>query len=461
MIKAEPASLLAVEYRSPDSLRPNPRNARTHSKRQLRKIADSIKNFGFVNPIIIDEHDMILAGHGRVMAAKSRGDKTVPTIKIEGMSEAQKRAYVLLDNKVAEQAGWDRSILAIELGELADLLPSINLDLKITGFEPGEIDLILSDHGGTGSEPGDVAPPMRECAVTRSGDLWRLGEHVILCGDAQSKPDLERLLMGGCARMVFADPPYNVPVVGHIVGRGRAQHKEFAFASGEMTSAEFTGFLEATLGNAARVSIPGAVHYVCIDWRHVAELIAAGGKVYDAMLNLCVWNKTNGAQGSFYRSQHELIGVFRVAGGSHQNNVELGRHGRNRSNVWTYPGVNSFGAGRAEALAMHPTVKPIALVADAVRDCTTKGDLVLDPFLGSGTTLMAAEKIGRRARGLEYEATYVDVAIRRWEAYTGRDAVLDGDGRTFDEIEVEREAESIGSDAKRTQAPEAGAGGES
>jgi DNA modification methylase len=449
-----------IEYRPPDSLRRNLRNARTHSKRQLRKIADSIERFGFNNPIIVDEHDRIIAGHGRVQAAISLKLKSVPTIRIEGMSEAEKRAYVLADNRVAEDAGWDRAILAIELGELSDLLPLVGLDLTATGFELGEVDPILFDHDDAGSEPADVAPEVREDAVTRSGDLWRLGAHKVLCGDAQSGADVRRLMMGESARMMFADPPYNVPVAGHVSGRGRTQHKEFAFASGDMTPKEFLGFLHTTLGHAALVSLPGSLHYVCMDWRHVADLIAAGQKVYEAMLNVCVWCKTNGGQGSFYRSQHEFVVVFRVAGGAHQNNVELGKHGRNRSNVWTYAGVNSFGAGRDQALAMHPTVKPIALVADAMRDCTTKGDVVLDPFLGSGTTLMAAEKIGRRARGLEFEPTYVDVAIRRWEAYTRRDALLEGDGRTFGEVEAERRLGATSVGVEPPQGLETGVGGE-
>ena len=200
------------------------------------------------------------------------------------------------------------------------------------------------------------------------------------------------------------------------------------------------------------VSRDGAVHFVCMDWRHIDILMEVGRDIYSSMLNLVVWNKTNPGQGSFYRSQHELIGVFRVGEAPHQNNVELGRHGRNRSNVWTYPGVNSFGAGRDEALAMHPTVKPVALVADAMRDCTSKGDLVLDPFLGSGTTVMAAEKIGRRCFGLEYEPAYVDVAIRRWQAYAKADAILEGDGRTFDEIAAERLATREGPSAPLARA---------
>jgi DNA modification methylase len=241
------------------------------------------------------------------------------------------------------------------------------------------------------------------------------------------------------ASAVVSDPPYNVRV-RDIGGRGRSKHKEFAFASGEMSETEFEAFLRKTLGNGVVASHGGAVHFVFMDWRHIETLLRVAREIYGAHLNIVVWVKSNAGQGSFYRSQHELIGVFRVGEASNRNNVELGRFGRNRSNVWNYPGVNSFGRGRLEALACHPTVKPIALVADALLDCTARGEIVLDQFAGSGTTILAAEKIGRVAYGVEYEPSYVDVAVKRWQKFTKREAVLDGDGRTFDEIAVARSA---------------------
>jgi DNA modification methylase len=365
--------------------------------------------------------------------------KSVPTICVTGLSEEFVRAFVLADNKFAERAGWNRAMLAAELEELSVLSPELDLDLTLTGFELGEIEVLLEDFREEKPQPEDRLPPTAGPSVSRRGDIWILRDHRIMCGDARAPADYARLMAGEKAAMVFTDPPYNVPVQGHVQGRGRVRHEEFAFASGEMSDGEFERFLATCLGAAAAVSRDGAVHFVCMDWRHIDLLMAAGRGVYGAMLNLVVWAKTNPGQGSFYRSQHELIGVFRVGAEPHQNNVELGRHGRNRSNVWTYAGVNSFGAGRDEALAMHPTVKPVALVADALRDCTSKGDLVLDPFLGSGTTVIAAEKIGRRCFGLEYEPAFVDVAVRRWQAYTKADAILEGDGRSFDEIAQERE----------------------
>jgi DNA modification methylase len=427
-----------VEARLLDDLKPNPKNARTHSKRKIRDLADTIKAVGFIGVIIIDDTGMILAGHARYAAAKILGLTAVPTICVHGLSDELMRAFVLADNKFSERAGWDREILAQELVELSILLPSIDLDVSITGFEPGEIDVLLSDIGEEKPDPEDQLPPCTGSAVSRPGDLWIMGNHRILCGDAREWSGYSRLMSRQRAAMVFADPPYNVPISGHVQGRGRVKHAEFAFASGEMSGAEFRVFLETCLGNAARVSRDGALGFVCMDWRHIDVLMDVGREIYGAMLNLVVWNKTTPGQGSFYRSQHELIGVFHVGKAPHQNNVELGRHGRNRSNFWSYPGVNSFGAGRNDALAMHPTVKPVALVADAMRDCTTKGDLILDPFIGSGTTVMAAEKIGRRCFGIEYEPSFVDVSIRRWQAYTNVDAILAGDGRTFDEVAAER-----------------------
>jgi DNA modification methylase len=446
-----------IVLRAPDSLRSNPRNARIHSKRQIRQLANSIKASGFIGVIVIDENDMVLAGHARRAAGMLLGMELVPTIKATGLSEAQKRAFVLADNKIAENSGWDREILALELGELAELLPPLNWDLTLTGFEPAEIDALFADHGDPKPDPADTLPPLDADAVSRPGDLWCLGRNRVLCGDARLRADLDRLMGDARARMVFADVPYNQRI-SDVQGRGRIKHPEFAYASGEMSAPQYIAFLEEGLGNAARVSIDGAVHYVCSDWRHIGELIVAGRTVYGAMLNLCVWAKSNAGQGSYYRSQYELVAVFRVGNEHHQNNVELGRFGRNRSNLWSYAGVNTFGAGRMDMLAMHPTTKPVTLVADAMRDCTTKGDVVLDSFLGSGTTILAAEKIGRRGFGLECEPRYVDVAIRRWEAFTKAEAVLEGDGRTFAEVRAERLESRLDADPQAAIDPRASEG---
>jgi DNA modification methylase len=421
------------------ALRPNPKNPRKHSRRQLKRLAAIIRDIGFINPIIIDDAMMILAGHGRLEGARLAGLTVVPVIRFDHLTPEQKRAYVIADNRIAEQAGWDRELLVVELAELTELLPPKGLDIALTAFEVSEIDLLLADMATNRATPEDAVPPLPAPgeAVTRPGDLWLLGKHRLLCGDARKPHDFLRLMNGSRAVAVVADPPYNLRARA-IGGRGKRQHPDFAFACGEMLPVQYRAFLSQTLGNAARVSAEGAVHYVFIDWRHVDDLIGVARDLYGEMLNLVVWNKLNAGQGSFYRSQHELIGVFRVGTQPHRNNVELGRFGRNRSNVWSYNGVNSFGSDRDEALATHPTVKPVALVADALLDCTARGDVVLDQFAGSGTLLLAAEKVGRVAHAMEYEGGYVDAAIVRWQRFTKRDAVLFGDGRTFEELAVDR-----------------------
>jgi len=429
---------LKVEFRAVTALKQNPRNVRTHTRKQIEQIARSIREFGFCNPVLVDEDDVLIAGHGRLQAARLLLLDRVPAITMPGLSPLQKRKLMLADNKIAANAGWDRERLAIELHDLIEI---DDAGIEVTGFEPPEIDALLVDFDDDESNPEDEVPePQTDRIVSKRGDLWQLGRHRLLCGDARQWDDVRRLCNSDRPAAAFTDPPYNVKVAG-IVGRGRRKHAEFAMASGEMSDDAYRDFLESSLANAARISLDGAVHFVCIDWRHVAALIDVGGKVYDELLNLCVWVKSNAGQGSFYRSQHELIGVFRVGNEAHRNNIELGRHGRNRSNVWHYAGVNTFGKGRLDDLSSHPTVKPVAMVADAIRDCTRRGEIVLDMFAGSGTTLLACEKIGRRGLALEYEPKFVDVIIRRWQAFAGRDAVHLESGKTFDEVTVLEEAE--------------------
>jgi DNA modification methylase len=423
-----------VHLASTADLKPSPRNARTHSKKQIRQIANSILRFGWTAPILADDKGNIIAGHGRHLAALELDQKSVPVITASHLTDVEKRALALADNKLADNAGFDRKILAAELGELAVLLPEINLDISITGFDPAEIDALAVDFTDREQDPADeIPPPDSSMAISRIDDLWVLGQHRLLCGDACNDTALRQLMGRELAAMLFADPPYNVRI-GATVGRGNIKHREFASASGEMSPAQFIDFLIKWMKLAAQFSVVGSIHYVCIDWRHLAEMLAAGNEVYSELKNVVVWAKTNAGQGSFYRSQHELIFVFKNGDAPHQNNIELGKHGRNRSNVWTYAGVNTFRANRMDELSLHPTVKPVALVADAMRDCSRRNDVVLDPFMGSGTTILAAERIGRRAYGLEIDPMYVDVAIRRWQSFTKSDAVLEATGQTFDEI---------------------------
>lgn len=429
-----------IELRPTASLRPSARNARTHSKAQVAQIARSIEQFGFTNPVLVDEKGGVLAGHGRLRAAAELRLDEIPTLCIAGLSAAQRRALMLADNKIAENAGWDRNLLAVELGELTSLLDAEGLDVSLTGFDAAEIDALAADLDDE-AEPDDQVPPVGDPAVEK-GDLWLLGRHRLICADARDDAAIARLMDGAQAQMVFIDPPYNVPVLGHVQGRGAIKHREFAFASGEMSSEAFTAFLSESLAACERNAADGSIHYVCMDWRHVGELMAAGTSVFSELKNLCVWVKSNAGQGSFYRSQHELVFVFKKGEGAHVNNFGLGQSGRSRSNVWHYAGINSFRAGRLDELKMHPTVKPVALVADAIRDCSRRGDVVLDTFMGSGTTIMAAERLGRRACGVEIDPVYVDVAIRRWLSVTKADAVLAETGETYAEVARRRQATS-------------------
>lgn len=418
-----------VEWHDPRELLLYERNARTHSKKQIEQIAASIREFGFTNPVLTDGERRIIAGHGRVAAAKLLGMERVPTIRLEHLSEAQKRAYIVADNRLAELAGWDESILAIELKYLTE----IDFSVELTGFATAEIDLVIGrqEQPAKPDQADEVTEPDRNRpTVVQPGDLWLLGNHRLLCGDARDPAAFATLMNGKQARMVFTDPPYNVRIDGHVCGLGKIKHGEFAMASGEMSDDEFTAFLKTVLANLARHSLDGALHYVCMDWRHLFELLSAGRAVYAQLKNICVWNKDNGGMGSLYRSKHELVCVFKVGEAPHLNNIALGRYGRYRTNVWDYAGVNTLKSNRLDELAMHPTVKPVALVADAIRDCTRRGDLVLDAFAGSGTTITAAEKAGRLAYALELEPGYVEVAVARWEKLTGKLAIHAASGLT-------------------------------
>ncbi|MBC2779176.1 site-specific DNA-methyltransferase [Parasphingopyxis marina] len=408
---------LEISYKPIESLTPDPRNARTHPKRQIAQIVASIREFGFTNPILADPDGNLIAGHGRLRAAKELGLGEVPVIELAGLSGAQKKALRLADNKIALNAGWDVEILKLELADLS--LPDVDIDLSLTGFSSGEIDVVLADS----PDPDDeVIPAVPENPRIRPGDIWELGEHRVGCGDGRDVAFLRRLVGHHAIDCAFLDPPYNVKINGHANAKGR--HREFAMASGEMATEEFRTFLTDTLGACAKVSRDGAVHFVCMDWRHMDDVTASIADVYSELLNVCVWNKSNAGMGSLYRSKHEMVFVYRVGDAPHTNTVELGRHGRNRTNVWDYASVNSMKGSRREDLKLHPTVKPVAMVADAICDVTRQGERVLDIFLGSGTSLIAAERVGRRFRGLDIDPTYVDLAMARWSDITGKEPVL-------------------------------------
>ena len=421
---------LTITYLRLDEVRPYSGAARHHNRAKLRKLRNLIERFGQL-PIIVDQNNVIIDGHAVHAVMRERGAEQIAVVVASGRSEAEVRALRLALNRVPQDSKWDNERLR---GEFSALV-ALSFDMELTGFEVLEIDSILevdAPQANVLEDPDIPAPP--ESPVTATGDVWICGDHRVSCGDSLVSPALARLLDGQRPKMAFCDPPYNLPIRGFVSGLGQTRHREFLQASGELTEEQFETFLMDTL-EALKVSLSrGAVLFICIDWRHAYELFSAGRRCGLEMINLCVWAKTNAGMGSLYRSQHELIAVFRTGDGPHRNNVELGRHGRHRSNLWTYRGLNSFGAGRDDLLASHPTVKPVTMIADAIRDVTQRNDAVLDLFLGSGSTLIAAENTGRRCLGMELDAAYVDVAVRRWERATGRDAVHAGTGATLADV---------------------------
>jgi DNA modification methylase len=437
-----------IEWRDPKQLSSARRNARTHSQSQIAQIAASIQQFGFVNPILIGDDGCIVAGHGRAAAAKKLGLDEVPVIRLDHLSANERRAYALADNRLAEIAGWDRELLAVELQELSEI--DLNFDIEITGFETAEIDILVDEHRrGDDSSDDLLIQESVEAPTTRTGDSWVLGEHRIICGDALDPAVFTIIMHNEQADMAFTDPPYNVRIDKHVCGLGTIHHREFKMACGEMSEDEFVRFLQHTLKNHAEHCRNGAVIFCCMDWRHLFELQTAARRVDLPTLNLCVWSKTNGGMGAFYRSAHELILVLKKGNAPHRNNIQLGRYGRYRTNVWHIEGANTIRAARREELALHPTVKPVTLVAEAIKDVTKRGDLVLDGFAGSGTTILAAQKTGRRCCAIELDPGYVDVAIRRWQALSGEEAVHAESGIAFEELAESRAAEPAPRTRKR------------
>ncbi|WP_439369394.1 site-specific DNA-methyltransferase [Bradyrhizobium sp. DASA03120] len=405
-------------------LKPLGRETRRHPKSQIEKIAASLREFGFVLPVVVDTLRQVVAGWALVLAAQLLGLDQVPALTIVDLSQVQLRTLKLTLNRLAEEASWDVQALRLELTELLTLDP--HLDLQLTGFSTGELDVAISDSEDLEDE---VPSPEAGALVTWPGDLWNLGEHRLACADARQAASYGRLMEGAQARMIFADPPYNVPIPGHASGLGKIKHADFAMASGEMSSVEFEAFLAEVCTRVCDHAVEGSLHYICMDWRGMGHLLNATGPIYDEQLNLCVWNKPRPGMGSFYRSKHELVFIFKKGRAPHLNNVQLGRHGRNRCNVWDYQ--NSWARSPKSKLELHPTVKPVGLVADAIRDCTNEHDIVLDPFGGAGTTLIAAERTRRRARLIEIDPAYADVTIRRWQHLTGKVAIHAETGEPF------------------------------
>jgi len=427
---------LAIVYRDIDKLQPDSKNPRVHSEKQIQQVARSIEAFGFNVPFLVDRGLKLIAGHGRLAACKLLGINKVPTICLDHLTEEQIRAFMIADNRLTENADWDARLLGEQLKTLSEV--ELDFSLEATGFEMGEIDVMIEGLASPAeAEAADALPTMSSpVTVTKPGDLWLLGPNRLICGDALGGQAYQRLMDDRLAAAVFTDPPYNDPIDGYVTGFGKVHHAEFAMAAGEMTVPEYTEFLSKTFANLKVASVPGSIHFVCIDWRHLKELLAAAERTYTELTNVCVWVKNSGGQGSFYRSQHEFVFVFKSGKTKHTNNVQLGKYGRYRTNIWQYPRVNSRCSKTGEPnLQLHPTVKPVAMVAEAIMDCTTRGEIVLDPFLGSGTTLVAAEQVGRICYGIELDPAYVDLSVRRWQAYTGNNARHAKSKRSFNDLE--------------------------
>ncbi|SDH02957.1 site-specific DNA-methyltransferase [Propionivibrio dicarboxylicus] len=435
-------TISGIVDQNPADLKPWPENPRKHSAKQKAKLGAAIRKFGFTSIVVTDENSFILSGHCRVEVAIEMGLLTIPVRVISGLTEAEKLAFVLADNKLGDMSIWDDAKLKATL----EILIREEFEIETTGFSTAEVDLIFDDNKASPSaDSGDLLPTdIREEVVTRAGDLWILGQHRLLCGNSLDKDSYQRVMAEGVAQMVISDAPFNVPVSGHVCGSGKTQHKEFAMASGEMSQAEFTQFLNNAFTHTHHFSMDGAIHYYFMDWRHMRELLDAAEPLFGSLRQLCVWAKDNGGMGTFYRSQHELVFVFKKGDAPHINNFELGQHGRYRTNVWQYPGVNTFTGKGHELLALHPTVKNVSLIADAIRDCSHRKGLILDPFAGSGTLLVAAERTGRYARAIEIDPHYVDVGVLRWQRIIGKEAILEATGQTWSQVRTERLAVSGG-----------------
>jgi DNA modification methylase len=427
---------LKIVYVDLDDIKPNPKNPRLRSRQQVGKIAQSMTSYDFNAPILVDAKGIILAGHGRLEAAKFAGLTKVPVIYLNHLNEDQATAFMLADNKLAAMSKWDEPRLAEVIKELA--AKTLEFELEDTGFDPGEIDrmtriLLDPSHNDTIDEVEASPGP----AVSVIGDGWKLGNHTSVCADALDARAYRFLGAAEFAAMTFTDLPWNLPVKGFISGRGKIQHREFAQGSGEMSPEGFQQFANAAFKRFTFRNTEGSLLYICTDWRNYEVMLCAAKACGLVLINVCVWVKNNGGMGSLYRSQHEMVMVFRKGDEPHRNNVQLGRNGRNRTNVWNYPAATVPVKGK-RPLEYHPTPKPVFMVADAILDCTKAGDLIMDPFLGSGTTLLAAEYTGRIAYCIELDPQYVDTGIRRWEKMTGGQAMHIATGKTFAEISAER-----------------------
>ena len=431
-------SVHQIELVNLDSIHLNAKNPRIHSKVQIQQIAKSIKRFGWNIPIAVDKDGMVLAGNGRLEAARLLGLTEVPIVRLNHLTKAQAKAYIVADNKLTENSQWDEKLL----GEIFLELSKSDLDFELsdTGFEVAEIDILIQDLENPSGplDPLDIpSSSLTGPPVSKLNDLWQLNNHRVLCGNALD-PDSYKLLMNGSTgQVVFMDPPFNCPIAGHVSINKGTKHREFGMGVGEMSSESFTQFLSGLFELLVQFSDPGSIHCIAMDWRGGLEIINAGNANYSELKNICVWIKDKAGLGSLYRSQHEFFYIFKNGKTPHRNNIQLGKHGRYRTNYWSYPSASTMTRKGTDGnlLAFHPTSKPIALVADFLLDCSARNDIVIDSCLGGGTTLLAAQRTGRICYAMDLDSLYIDTAIRRWQAMTGENAILLSSGQTFNEIE--------------------------
>lgn len=410
---------LSIQYIEIEKLKRYEQNAKIHTEKQIKKLVSSMKQFGVVTPILVDKYFTVIAGHGRLEAFEKLQLKQVPVVMLEHLTETQVRAYRLADNRIAEDAIYDENLLRIELEEII-----INDEIEITdiGFDVSEIDSIIVDNYSGKKEKAEKADELNSLKIEQKvklGDIWQMGNHILICSDSTDNNVFQELMQDKKADLVITDPPYNVPIEGHVC---KTKHEEFQMASGEMSPEEFANFSEKFMTNLANFSKDGSLHYVFIDWRSINIFLNTGSKIYTDLKNICVWNKLIGGMGSFYRSQHEFVCVFKNGTKNHTNNVELGKNGRYRTNVWDCKGISATNPKSLHLLRMHPTVKPVGLLHEIILDASCSGEIVLDPFGGSGSTLIACELAKRKARIVELSPHYCDLIIQRYKEQFNKEA---------------------------------------
>lgn len=423
---------LQISYLQTSELKNPKHNIRKFSKKQTEKTKQLVETCGLPIPIIVDRDKVVIVGLSFLVAAREMKIDEVPVVIAEHLSEEQARILQVAYYRLADEGEFDKAELSLEFQDLLNINP--DCDLTITGFEMGEIDVIIDFKASLADIDEEILEPDDSPPTTKMGDIFQLGDHRIICGDSLLEKSFQEVMGDDIAQMCFTDHPYNLRINGHVSGLGKHKHDEFAQGSGEMSSAKFEDFLFGSLGLMSKFSNSGAIFFCCMDWRHTSEIQSAAQRAKLITKNICVWVKDNGGMGSLYRSRHEFVYVFKHGDSPHINNVQLGKHGRNRTNVWETPGCNTMRKGRLDDLAMHPTVKPVPLVAEAIKDCSNRGGIILDPFGGSGTTLIACEKTGRKARLVEIDPKYVDVTIKRWQSLTGQKAILASTGQYFDDL---------------------------